>query len=85
VAGNLDQLFTKTVLKLSAIFAIGLSKITNGVDRNLLNFGFDSACDSLRETGWTLSRAQEGQVQGYIRMVAAGMVVLLAVIGWLLV
>jgi len=51
----------------------------------LLNFGFDSSCNALREYGGGIASCEGGRVQGYLRVIGVGMVVLLALIGWLLV
>ena len=62
-----------------------VSRLSDGMDRFLLNLGFDSSCDALREYGGGIASCEGGRVQGYLRIIGVGMVVLLAVIGWLLV
>ena len=59
-----------------------VSRLGNGIDRNLINFGFDNSCNALQETGAYAAGWQGGRVQGYLRVIGVGMVVLLVIIGW---
>ena len=69
----------------AAGFSVLLSWLSDRMDRFFLNFGFDSSCNALREYGSSIASCERGRVQGYLRIIGIGMVVLLAVIGWLLV
>ena len=86
--GRLSAWVDRTILQGAVNSTAGLSvfvsRVSDGMDRFLLNFGFDSSCNALREYGGGLSSLQTGRVQGYLRVIGVGMVVLLAVIGWLL-
>ncbi|MDD5350241.1 MAG: NADH-quinone oxidoreductase subunit L [Chthoniobacteraceae bacterium] len=61
-----------------------VSAISNGMDRFLINFGFDSSCNALREYGGGIASCEGGRVQGYLRVLGIGIVVLLGLVAWLL-
>jgi len=69
----------------AAGLSVLISYLSDRIDRFLLNFGFDSSCNALREYGGGIASCEGGRVQGYLRVIGVGMVVLLALIGWLLV
>ena len=76
-------IFSGTVRLVGLISELS-SRIGNGMDRYLINFGFDTACGSLQESGGEFASWQSGRVQGYLRAICIGMLVLLMVIGWLI-
>jgi NADH-quinone oxidoreductase subunit L len=47
-------------------------------DEFFINGGFDTACESVRDSGGLLSRLQDGRVQTYFRVLSIGAAVLLA-------
>lgn len=51
-------------------------------DRFVVNGGFDGGCDSLVGGGRWFSRVQSGNVQGYLRVMGAGLVVLAIFLLW---
>ena len=51
-------------------------------DNAWINGGFDKSCEELSTGGGLLSRAENGRVQIYLRILAAGMVVLVAILFW---
>ena len=69
----------------AAGISVLISYLSDRIDRFLLNFGFDSSCNALREYGGGIASCERGRVQGYLRVIGVGAVVLLALIGWLLV
>ena len=69
----------------AAGLSVLISYLSDRIDRFLLNFGFDSSCNALREYGGGIASCERGRVQGYLRVIGVGAVVLLALIGWLLV
>ena len=69
----------------AAGLSVLISHLSDRIDRFVLNFGFDSSCNALREYGGGIASCERGRVQGYLRVIGVGMVVLLAFIGWLLV
>ncbi|MGA2222667.1 MAG: NADH-quinone oxidoreductase subunit L [Verrucomicrobiia bacterium] len=48
-------------------------------DEFFINGGFDTACDSVRDSGGLLSRLQNGRVQNYFRVLSIGAAVLLVI------
>ena len=60
------------------------SKSGNFIDRCAINLGFDGICTGLGDGGELFSSWQSGRVPGYLRFLAAGSVVLLVFLGWLL-
>jgi NADH-quinone oxidoreductase subunit L len=64
--------------------SVFISRLSAGFDRNLINFGFDSSCEGFVGAGDAIAAWQNGRVQGYLRMLGVGMVVLLLVIAWLM-
>lgn len=51
-------------------------------DNSWINGGFDKSCEEIANSGGLLARAQNGRVQIYLRILAAGMVVLVAILLW---
>ena len=51
-------------------------------DNTWINGGFDKGCEELSTGGGLLSRVESGRVQIYLRILAAGMVVLVAILFW---
>ena len=69
----------------AAGLSVLISYLSDRIDRFILNLGFDNSCNALREYGGGIAGCEGGRVQGYLRVIGVGMVVLLALIGWLLV
>ena len=59
-----------------------ISAISDGIDRFLINFGFDSSCNALREYGGGI--ATSGSAQTYLRFLVIGVIVLLVFVGLIL-
>jgi len=81
----IDRWIFQGAVKSAAGLSVLLSYLSDRIDRFLLNFGFDSSCNALREYGGGIASCERGRVQGYLRVIGVGTVVLLALIGWLLV
>ena len=54
--------------------------VNRETDEDLLNGGFDRGAESLRGAGQGYSRAQTGEVHGYLRSVAMGFVLLVLIV-----
>ena len=52
------------------------------LDNNWVNGGFDKTCEELSSGGGLLSRVEGGRVQNYLRILAAAVVVLAAILLW---
>jgi len=87
--GGLSAWIDRRILAGAVSGAAGLSVLisylSDRIDRFLLNFGFDSSCNALREYGGGIASCEGGRVQGYLRVIGVGALLLLALIGWLLV
>ena len=85
ISAWVDRRILAGAVNSAAGLSVLLSCLSDRIDRFLLNFGFDSSCNALREYGGGIAECERGRVQGYLRVIGVGMVVLLAIIGWLLV
>jgi NADH-quinone oxidoreductase subunit L len=57
-------------------------EVNRAIDEDGLNTGFDRASDGLRDAAQRYSRAQTGDVQGYLRAVVVGLAVLALLLVW---
>ncbi len=80
-----DRRIVSGIVSLIAAISVLISKISDGIDRFVINFGFDNSCNALQEYGGAFASCESGRVQGYLRVIALGTFIFLAVIGWLLV
>jgi NADH-quinone oxidoreductase subunit L len=85
VAAWVDRWILQGIVNAAVGASLLVSKISDGMDRFFINFGFDNGCNALREYGGGIASCEGGRVQGYLRVIAIGTILLLAVIGWLLV
>ena len=60
------------------------SRIGSLIDRYVINSGFDTICTGLGDAGELFSTWENGRVPVYLRFLAAGSVLLLVFLGWLL-
>jgi len=79
-----DRQILAGIVRAVAWVSFLVSAISNGMDRFLINFGFDSSCNALREYGGGIASCEGGRVQGYLRVLSIGIVVLIALVGWLI-
>jgi NADH-quinone oxidoreductase subunit L len=59
---------------------LGVSWIDAGLDKYVVNGGFDAGCRDVAGTGRLLSRFQNGRVQNYLRVIGAALVVLAVIL-----
>ena len=52
------------------------------MDEEVVNLGFNQACDSVRDSSRTLSKIQDGKVQNYLRYIGVALVVLALALIW---
>jgi NADH-quinone oxidoreductase subunit L len=76
LASWLDKWIFGGVVRLVAWAVTGMSWLDFGVDRLVVNGGFDEGCRELSRGGKLLSRLQNGRVQTYLSVIAAALVVL---------
>ena len=67
----------------AAGISVAFSNLGDLFEKFMLNLGFDSSCGGLRDCGGLFSGWESGRVQGYLRFLGVGVVVLLVIIGWL--
>ena len=60
----------------------GWAQFNRFLDTNWVDGGFDKGCEELASGGGLLSRVQNGRVQTYLRILAAGVVALVAILIW---
>jgi len=75
-ASWLDRWIFGGAVRLVAWAVTGVSWLDAGVDRFVVNGGFDEGCRELSRGGRLLSRLQNGRVQTYLSVIAAALVVL---------
>jgi NADH-quinone oxidoreductase subunit L len=63
------------------LFRLG-ARFNRFFDETWINGGFDKGCEELSNSGGLLSNLESGRVQMYLRILAAGMVVLAAILIW---
>jgi NADH-quinone oxidoreductase subunit L len=61
---------------------LGLAKLDDFVDTNVVNGGFDEGCQTVTVGGLILSLLQGGRVQSYMRMIGAALIVLVGFMIW---
>ena len=69
------------VAGVSWLFRLG-ARFNRFFDESWINGGFDKGCEELSNGGGLLSSLESGRVQVYLRILAAGMVVLAAILFW---
>jgi NADH-quinone oxidoreductase subunit L len=60
----------------------GWARLNRFLDTNWVDGGFDKGCEELASGGGLLSRVQNGRVQTYLRILAAAVVGLVAILIW---
>jgi NADH-quinone oxidoreductase subunit L len=78
----LDSVVLDTLVLIVSYCVIGLSWLNRIIDEYIVNLGFDSACQRLRNGGGFLSGLQDGQVHNYLRVLAMALTVLLLLLTW---
>jgi NADH-quinone oxidoreductase subunit L len=67
----------------SVTWLFGLwAQLNRFLDNTFVNGAFDKGCEELSTGGGLLSRLEGGRVQIYLRILAAGMIVLVAILLW---
>jgi NADH-quinone oxidoreductase subunit L len=76
-----DWIWGGAVLLVSWLM-LGLAWVNRAIDEFVINFGFDQGCERLTFGGRLASRLQNGQVQQYLRILGAALVVLALLLLW---
>jgi NADH-quinone oxidoreductase subunit L len=61
---------------------LGLSRLYRFTDEFVVDLGFDTGCETLREGGDEMSSWQNGRVQTYLRLIGVALVVLVLFLIW---
>jgi NADH-quinone oxidoreductase subunit L len=78
----LDRTILSGIIGMIAGMGIGLSWLSKAFDEFVVNVGFDAGCDGLSRGGRFFSRWQTGLVQGALKIVGTGLVVLILLLIW---
>ncbi len=84
LAAWIDRWIFSGIFRTVGLISLLASKLGDLGDRFFINLGFDSICGGLRDGGQLFSSWESGRVQGYLRFLSVGAVLLLIVIEWLL-
>jgi NADH-quinone oxidoreductase subunit L len=82
VADILDRFVWGGVVWLVARSFAALATLNRFVDTAFVNGGFDKTCEGLDVSGGLLASLQSGRVQGYLRILAAAVVLLALLLVW---
>jgi NADH-quinone oxidoreductase subunit L len=74
-------IFGGAVLVVSYV-TLGLAWLYRLTDEYFVNLGFDTGCESLRESGGALSKLHAGRVQTYLRVIGVALVALIIFLIW---
>ena len=74
-------IFGGAVLVVSYV-TLGLAWLYKFMDEYLVNLGFDTGCESLRQSGGGLSKLHAGRVQTYLRILGVALVALIIFLIW---
>jgi NADH-quinone oxidoreductase subunit L len=61
---------------------LGLSRLYRFTDEFVVDLGFDTSCETLREGGGEISKWHSGRVQTYLRVIGVALVVLVLFLIW---
>jgi NADH-quinone oxidoreductase subunit L len=78
----LDHWIWGGVVLLVTWVTLGLSRLYRFTDEFVVDLGFDTSCEILREGGGEMSKWQNGRVQTYLRVIGVALVVLVLFLIW---
>jgi NADH-quinone oxidoreductase subunit L len=81
-AAWLDRWIIGGAVNLVSWLVTGLGWLDAGVDKYVVNSGFDEGCRDVARGGRFFSHLQNGRVQTYLRVIAAALVVLAVLLLW---
>ncbi len=84
LAGFIERRVLAGIVALVGAASLVASAVGNLFDKFWIDLGFDSLCGGLRDGGDLFSSWESGRVQGYLRFLGVGVVLILIMIGWLL-
>jgi NADH-quinone oxidoreductase subunit L len=78
----LDRWIWGGVVLLVTWVTLGLSRLSRFTDEFVVDLGFDTGCETLREGGGEISKWHTGRVQTYLRVIGVALVVLVLFLIW---
>jgi NADH-quinone oxidoreductase subunit L len=78
----LDRWIWGGVVLLVTWVTLGLSRLYRFTDEFVVDLGFDTGCETLREGGDEISKWHSGRVQTYLRVIGVALVVLVLFLIW---
>jgi NADH-quinone oxidoreductase subunit L len=78
----LDEWIFGGAVVLVSYLMLGSAWLYRLMDEYLVNFGFDTGCETLREGGSGLSKLHSGRVQTYLRVIGVALVLLIVFLIW---
>jgi NADH-quinone oxidoreductase subunit L len=78
----LDRWIWGGVVLLATWVTLGLSRLYRFTDEFVVDLGFDTGCETLREGGGEISKWHSGRVQTYLRVIGVALVVLILFLIW---
>src|SRR5208283_3406914 len=78
----LDRWIWGGVVLLVTWVTLGLSRLYRFTDEFVVDLGFDTSCETLREGGGEISTWHSGRVQTYLRVIGVALVVLVLFLMW---
>ncbi|MEX2382493.1 MAG: proton-conducting transporter membrane subunit, partial [Opitutales bacterium] len=83
MADLLDRFVWNGMVGAISSLSLFLSKLSYALDRLFLNRGFDSGCETIRDSGGRISSWHNGNIQTYLGCIGVGMVALILFFAWL--
>jgi NADH-quinone oxidoreductase subunit L len=78
----LDRWIWGGMVLLVTWMTLGLSRLYRFTDEFVVDLGFDTGCETLRESGGEISSWHNGRVQTYLRVIGVALVVLILFLIW---
>lgn len=78
----LDRTILAGAVQAVSSIGVSFSWLSRACDEFLVNLGFDAGCDGLSRGGRFFSRWQTGRVQGGLKVIGAGLIVLILLLIW---
>jgi NADH-quinone oxidoreductase subunit L len=77
-----DRVIWNGLVQMIQLLTDGLARISRAMDHYVVNGTFDESCSGIRRNARWFSAWQNGRVQSYLRVVGAGMVLLVLLLLW---
>ncbi len=78
----MDDVLWSGLVKLVLLAIVALAWVNRLFEEFVINLGFDKACNRVRGGGRNVSRWQDGNVQGYLRIIGIALVLFVLALTW---